>query len=161
MAQVRIGLGFDAHPLVPGRPLVLGGVPIPYEKGLAGHSDGDVLLHSVVDALLGALALGDLGTHFPPTDPQYAGVPSMLFLARTCEMVRERGWRVVNLDATIVAERPRLAPYISAMRGALARGLEVPEERVSIKAKTTNGLGFTGRGEGIWAHTVVLLEEAR
>lgn len=161
MGQVRIGLGFDAHPLVPGRPLVLGGIHIPYEKGLAGHSDGDVLLHSLVDALLGALALGDLGTHFPPTDPRYAGVSSTLLLARALEMVRARGWRVVNLDATILAERPRLAPYIPPMRDALARGLEVPEERVSIKAKTTNGLGFIGRGEGIWAHTVVLLEEAR
>ena len=157
--MIRIGTGFDAHPLVPGRPLVLGGVEIPHASGLEGHSDGDALMHAVIDALLGAAALGDIGTHFPPGDPRYAGADSGDLLRRIADLLREQGWNTVNVDCTIVAERPRMAPHIPAMRNNLAAALAVPAERISVKATTTDGLGFTGRGEGIAALATVLIEE--
>lgn len=156
---MRVGLGYDAHPLVEGRPLMLGGVRIPFPRGLLGHSDGDVLLHALADALLGAAGLGDIGTHFPPDDPRFAGAPSALFLREVARLLASRRWRVVNLDATIVAERPALRPFIPGMREQVARHLGIPPEAVSIKAKSTNGLGFEGRGEGISAYAVALLRE--
>lgn len=155
---MRVGIGYDAHKLAVGRPLVLGGVIVPYAYGLAGHSDGDVVVHAIMDALLGAAALGDIGAHFPSEDPQYEGASSLSLLARVRDLLAERGWQVHNLDATIVAERPRLAPYIAQMRQAIGRCLGLEPERVSIKATTTDGLGFTGRAEGIGAHAVVSIE---
>jgi 2-C-methyl-D-erythritol 2,4-cyclodiphosphate synthase len=156
---VRIGHGFDAHRFAPGRPLVLGGVTIAHPQGLAAHSDGDVLVHALCDALLGAAALGDIGRHFPDTSAEYAGVDSRLLLRRVVGLLAERGLRVGNVDATVVAQAPRLAPHVEAMRANLAADLGVPVERVSVKATTTERMGFTGRGEGIAAHAVVLLEE--
>jgi 2-C-methyl-D-erythritol 2,4-cyclodiphosphate synthase len=158
MTRLRIGTGFDVHALVPGRPLLLGGVKIPHTHGLQGHSDADVLLHAVADALLGALALGDLGHWFPPDDPRYAGADSAVLLAQVVAEVSRRGWRAANLDCTVIAERPKLAPHVPAMRERLAAVLGVELERVSVKATTTEALGFTGRGEGIAAQAVVLLE---
>ena len=158
MTTFRVGIGYDVHRLGEGRPLFLGGVRVPHPQGLLGHSDGDVLLHAVMDALLGAASLGDMGTHFPSTDPQYKDISSLLLLQRVQAMVEGKGWKVGNVDATIVAERPRLAPYLGAMRQALAGALGLPEERVSIMAKSTNGLGALGRGEGIAAYAVALLE---
>jgi 2-C-methyl-D-erythritol 2,4-cyclodiphosphate synthase len=155
---VRIGQGFDAHRLVPGRPLVLGGVEIPCERGLLGHSDGDVLLHAAADALLGALGEGDLGRHFPSSDPELRGIASGQILARVAAMVRDRGLRLAHLDATLVAEEPRLAPHQAKLRASLAGLLEAPEERVNLKVTSTDGLGAVGRGEGIAALVVVLLE---
>ena len=158
--MTRTGIGYDAHPLVPGRPLVLAGVTVPFEKGLEGHSDGDVAAHAIIDALLGAAALGDLGTHFRADDPRYPpGVSSMLLLERAVAMVRERGWQVENVDATIVAQRPALAPHIQAMRQAVAGALDIAIDRVSIKATTTDGLGFTGTGQGMASHAVASLSE--
>ncbi|MBI2873031.1 MAG: 2-C-methyl-D-erythritol 2,4-cyclodiphosphate synthase [Chloroflexi bacterium] len=156
---MRVGVGFDAHPLVDGRPLVLGGVRVPYERGLEGHSDADVVLHALIDAMLGAAALGDIGAHFPSSDPAYKGIASTELLRRTAELLRQRGWQVSNADATIIAERPKLAAYIASMREATASVLSVEPSRVSIKATTTNGLGFAGRGEGIAAIAVVTIEE--
>ncbi len=158
MSALRIGTGFDVHPLVEGRPLLLGGVRIPHSHGLQGHSDADVLLHAVTDALLGAAALGDLGRFFPPDDPRFAGADSAVLLGEVVESVRAEGWRPGNVDCTIIAERPRLAPHLPRMRANLAGMLRLPEDRVSVKATTTEGLGFTGRGEGIAAQAVVLLE---
>lgn len=158
MTRHRIGTGLDVHALVEGRPLVLGGVTIPHTHGLAGHSDADVLLHAVTDALLGALALGDLGQWFPPDDPRYAGADSAALLGQVMARVQAEGWRPGNVDCTVIAERPRLVPHVPAMRTSLARLLGVPQDRVSVKATTTEGLGFTGRGEGVAAQAVVLLE---
>ena len=155
--MMRIGHGFDVHRLVPERPLVLGGVKVPYEYGLLGHSDADVLLHAVADAILGALGLGDIGRHFPDTDPTYKGINSMLLLEHVVGLARTRGFRVSNLDTTIVAQRPKLAPYVSQMVANLAKVCQVPNGSVNVKATTTEGLGFTGRGEGISAHAVVLM----
>lgn len=155
---MRVGIGYDAHKLAVGRPLALGGVIVPSAYGLAGHSDGDVVVHAIMDALLGAAALGDIGAHFPSEDPQYEGASSLSLLARVRDLLAERGWQVHNLDATIVAERPRLAPYIAQMRQAIGKCLGLEPERVSIKATTTDGLGFTGRAEGIGAHAVVSIE---
>ena len=155
---MRIGQGFDAHRLVAGRRLVLGGVEIPFERGLEGHSDGDALLHAVADALLGALGAGDLGRHFPSSDASLAGVASTEILARVGARVREAGLAVANLDATIVAERPRLAPHLAKMAECVAAVLGVPGERVNLKVTSSDGLGFTGRGEGIAAMAVALLE---
>jgi 2-C-methyl-D-erythritol 2,4-cyclodiphosphate synthase len=155
---LRIGSGFDAHRLVEGRPLVLGGVAIPHPRGLEGHSDGDCLLHAVCDALLGAAAAGDLGRHFPSSDPRLAGVSSLVFLDRVTELLRERGFELVNLDATVIAQEPALAPHLEAMRQLLARRLGVDADRVSVKAKSTDRLGAVGRGEGIAAEAVVLLD---
>lgn len=158
---MRVGIGFDVHPLVEGRPLVLGGVTVPFAKGLQGHSDGDVLLHALIDALLGAAALGDIGAHFPSSDPQYRGISSLLLLEHTHALLRRRGWLVHNTDATVVAQAPVLRPYIDPMRGEIAVRLGLALGQVSVKAKTTDGLGFTGRGEGIAAYAVATLEEQR
>jgi 2-C-methyl-D-erythritol 2,4-cyclodiphosphate synthase len=157
---MRIGHGFDAHPLVPGRRLVIGGVAIPFERGLGGHSDADVLLHAVTDALLGAAGLGDLGRHFPDTDPAYRDADSRLLLREAMTRVRAAGYAVANVDATIIAEAPRMAPHIPAMVANLAADLGVDAARVNVKAKTTERLGFAGRGEGIAAEAVALLERS-
>ncbi len=158
---MRIGHGYDVHRLIndPARRLVLGGIGIPSELALEGHSDADVLTHAVMDALLGALALGDIGKLFPDSDDRYLGISSMLLLEKVMELVREAGASVSNLDATVVAQRPRLAGYIDDMSAGLAAGLGVDISRVSVKATTEEKLGFTGRGEGIAAHAVVLLNE--
>ena len=157
MSDFRIGTGFDVHALVQGRRLIIGGVDIEYPLGLMGHSDADVLLHAVCDALLGALCLGDLGKHFPPDDPRWSGADSSILLSQTMEMVRARGWHLANLDSTIIAQRPKLSPHIPDMRANLARLTGLEQDRVSVKATTTEGLGFTGRGEGIAAQAAVLL----
>ena len=154
--DIRIGHGYDVHKLVEERALIMGGVQIPYEKGLLGHSDADVLLHAIADALLGALALGDIGKHFPDNDPQYKGISSLILLKKTAELVRSRGYTVGNVDATVLAQRPKLAPYVPSMRENIAAALGVDAERVSVKATTEEGLGFTGSGDGIAAHAVVL-----
>ncbi|HEY8448860.1 MAG TPA: 2-C-methyl-D-erythritol 2,4-cyclodiphosphate synthase [Bacillota bacterium] len=153
----RVGFGFDVHAFAPARPLVLGGVRIPYERGLAGHSDADVLTHAVMDALLGAAGTGDIGLHFPDSDPSLRGAFSLALLAQVASQIAQRGWYPVNLDATVVAQAPRLAPHIPAMRRNLAERLSISEGRVNIKATTSEGLGFTGRGEGIAAFAVCLL----
>ena len=157
---MRIGHGFDAHRLVPGRPLVLGGVRIAHERGLAGHSDGDALLHAVASALLGALGEGDLGRHFPSSDPSLEGIASREILARVAERVRAAGFALGNLDATVVAEAPRLAGELAKMEGAIADVLGAPRERINVKATSTDGLGAIGRGEGIAAFAVALLVPA-
>jgi 2-C-methyl-D-erythritol 2,4-cyclodiphosphate synthase len=154
---MRIGNGFDAHAFREGRRLVLGGVTIPYERGLAAHSDGDVLIHALCDALLGAAALGDIGQHFPDTSAAFEGVDSRILLRKVVAMLEERGLRVGNVDTTVVAQVPKLAPHIPAMRERIAADLGIPAERVSVKATTTEGMGYTGRGEGIAAHAVALL----
>lgn len=158
--MMRIGQGFDAHRLVPGRPLRLGGVSIESDRGLAGHSDGDVLLHAVASALLGALGDGDLGSHFPSSDPRWAGVDSGRIVADVMARVARRALRVANLDATLVAEAPRLGPHLPALRDGVAKALGVPAERVNVKVTSTDGLGALGRAEGIAASAVVLLEPA-
>ena len=155
---MRIGHGFDVHRLVADRPLVLGGVNVPWPLGLLGHSDADVLLHAICDALLGALGLGDIGKHFPDTDPAYQGIDSTRLLAHVVALTAEHGWQVGNLDATVVAQQPKLAPYIPAMVGRIAELCRIPAGRVNVKATTTEQLGYTGRGEGIAAHAVVLME---
>jgi 2-C-methyl-D-erythritol 2,4-cyclodiphosphate synthase len=157
--MTRVGHGFDAHKLVEGRRLVLGGVAVPYEKGALGHSDADVLCHAISDALLGAAALGDLGGHFPDSDPRWKDADSMVLLEACAARVREAGYRIVNFDATIVVDRPKLAPYIGAMRENLATRLAVPLECVSVKAKTSEGMGYTGDGSGIAAYAVAALEK--
>lgn len=149
-----VGIGYDVHKLVEGRPLVLGGITIPASKGLLGHSDADVLTHAIIDALLGASSLGDIGQHFPDTDPQYAGKCSLELLAAVCWLVLERGYGVQNIDATVIAEQPKLAPFIMSMRQELARTLDLDIEQVSVKATTNEGLGCLGRGEGIAAMAV-------
>ncbi len=156
---MRIGHGYDVHRLTDGRRLILGGVNIPFEKGLLGHSDADVLAHAVMDALLGAASLGDIGKLFPDTDPAYEGADSMLLLKRVAELLEERGYAVGNVDATIVAQRPRLSGDIPAMRENLAKAMGVEADRVSVKATTEERLGFTGSGEGIAAHAVALITE--
>ncbi len=155
---MRIGHGYDVHRLVTGRKLILGGVEVPYEKGLLGHSDADVLAHAVMDALLGAAALGDIGKLFPDSDPAYEGADSLLLLQRVTETLTEYGYTVGNVDATVLAQRPKLAPHIPAMRENLAAAMGIAPDRVSVKATTEEGLGFTGAGEGIAAHAVVLIE---
>jgi 2-C-methyl-D-erythritol 2,4-cyclodiphosphate synthase len=157
MTDIRIGQGFDVHALVAGRPLIIGGVHIPYEKGLLGHSDADVLLHAVCDALLGAAALGDIGRHFPDTDPAHGGADSRVLLRVVAGRVAAAGCRVGNVDATIIAQAPKMAPHVPAMITNIAADLGIPEDRVNVKAKTTERLGFTGRGEGIAAEAVVLI----
>jgi len=156
---MRIGTGFDAHALVPGRALILGGVTVPHPRGLAGHSDADVLLHAVADALLGALALGDLGAHFPDSDPRWKGADSRDLLRHVASLVADEGWAIGNVDATVIAQAPKLAPFIDAMRANIAADLRCGLERVSIKATTTERLGFTGREEGIAAEAVVLVAQ--
>jgi 2-C-methyl-D-erythritol 2,4-cyclodiphosphate synthase len=153
---MRIGQGFDVHALVPGRRLVIGGVTIPYHLGLEGHSDADVLLHAICDALIGAAGLGDIGRHFPDSDERYRGADSRALLRAARELTRKR--RILNVDATILAQAPRMAPHVPAMAANIAADLEVAVETVNVKAKTTEGLGFTGRGEGIAAQAVVLID---
>ena len=155
---MRTGFGYDSHRLVPGRRLVLGGVDIPFEKGLAGHSDADALIHAIIDAILGALGAGDIGAHFPDTDPAWKDASSLVLLGHIVRLAGERGYRVEQVDSTIVAEAPRLAPYIGPMRSGLAGVLQTGSENVSIKAKSNEGMGFTGRGEGIAAFAVCVLE---
>ena len=156
---MRIGHGYDVHRLVPGRKLILGGVEIPCEKGLLGHSDADVLAHAVMDALLGAAALGDIGKLFPDNDPVYEGADSVVLLQRVTEVLMENGYAVGNVDATVLAQRPKLAPHIPAVRERLAQAMGISTDQVSVKATTEEGLGFTGAGEGIAAHAVALIEK--
>lgn len=155
--MMRIGHGFDVHRLVADRQLILGGVEIPYELGLLGHSDADVLLHAVADSILGAMGLGDIGRYFPDNDPNYKGISSMLLLEHVVGLAESRGFGIENLDTTIVAQRPKLAPHIAQMVTNLARACKVPSGAVNVKATTTEELGYTGRGEGIAAHAVVLM----
>lgn len=155
--MVRVGVGYDVHRLAKERDLILGGVKIPYAKGLLGHSDADVLVHALMDAILGAVALGDIGQHFPDTDPQYAGVSSISLLEQVRAKIDELGWRIGNVDSVIVAQRPRLAAYIPEMRVKVASALQADMGQVSVKATTTEGLGFAGTGEGIAAYAVVSL----
>ncbi len=155
---MRIGHGYDVHRLVEGRKLILGGVEIPFEKGLDGHSDADVLVHAVMDALLGAAALGDIGKLFPDNDDAYLGADSVELLKKVRDVLQEHGWKLSNLDATVIAQRPKLAPYIDTMRKQIADALETDAENVSVKATTEERLGFTGSGEGIAAHAVCLIE---
>jgi len=155
---LRIGIGLDIHPLIEGRKLILGGVEIPYSKGLLGHSDADVLIHAICDAILGAISEGDLGRHFPDTDPQYRNMSSILLLKKVAEKARTKGFRIVNVDATVVAQEPRLAEYIPQMIDRMGEALEIGTDRINIKATNPEGLGFSGRGEGIMAQSVILME---
>ena len=157
--KIRVGSGYDVHILTEGRDLIIGGVKIPYEKGLLGHSDADVLLHSIADALLGAAALGDIGKHFPDTDPKYSGISSIVLLERVTELLEDCGYKIGNIDSTIVAEKPKMAPYINTMRENIARAVKTDISNVSVKATTTERLGFEGRGEGISAYAYVLIEK--
>jgi len=157
---IRIGHGYDVHRLVEGRKLMLGGVEIPFSKGLAGHSDADVLLHAVCDALLGSLALGDIGIHFPDSDPTFKDISSLELLGKVAGMVKEKGFSIGNLDVTLVAEGPKISPYIAQMQEAIVKTAALEKDRISIKATTTEGLGFIGTGEGIAAYAVVLVERA-
>ena len=158
MTAVRIGTGFDAHRFVDGRPLMLGGIHIAHPRGLEGHSDGDCLLHAVCDAILGALAAGDMGGHFPSADPRWKGAASLRFLETVARLLGERGYALGNLDATVIAQAPALAPHLDAMRAQIAQALGAPVEAISVKAKTTDGLGAIGRGDGIAAQAVVVLQ---
>ncbi len=157
---MRIGQGFDIHALAEGRKLIIGGVTIPYERGLLGHSDADVLLHAICDALIGAAALGDIGKHFPDTDPRYAGIDSRKLLREVVALLQSRGYRVVNVDSTVIAQAPKLAPYILAMRENIAADLGVAVGDVNVKAKTAERMGAVGRGEGMIAEAVVLIQAA-
>ena len=156
---MRIGMGYDVHRLVEGRDLIMGGVKIPYELGLDGHSDADVLIHAVMDALLGAAAMGDIGRHFPDTDPAYKGISSMKLLAIVAQKIHDSGYRLGNLDVTMIAQKPKLKDYIPTMAKNIAAALEIEENRVNVKATTEEHLGFTGTGEGMSCHAVCLLEE--
>lgn len=158
---MRIGHGYDVHRLVPGRKLILGGVDIPFETGLLGHSDADVLLHAISDAILGAIGAGDIGRHFPDSDPAYKGISSLLLLEQVMALAARQGYRIGNIDATIVAQRPKLAPFIPTMRENIAAALACEAGRINVKATTTEELGFAGRREGIAAYSVALLEERR
>lgn len=158
MNEIRIGHGYDVHRLVEGRKLIIGGVEIPHTMGLLGHSDADVLLHAVMDAMLGALALGDIGKHFPDSDDKYEGISSMHLLTLVNKLISEKGARLVNLDATLILQKPKIAPFIDGMRENIAFALGIDKSRISVKATTEEHLGFTGREEGISAHAVVLLE---
>ena len=157
---MRVGIGYDVHTLVEGRRLVLGGVEVPFERGLAGHSDGDVLVHAVIDALLGAAGLGDIGTHFPSTDPQYKDISSITLLRQIGSLLQTQGWQVGNIDATIVAESPRLSPFVDQMRKRMGETLGIAPEQIGVKATTTESLGFAGRGEGIAAYAVASVEKS-
>lgn len=156
---MRVGIGYDAHRLVKGRPLILGGVEIPYPLGLKGHSDADVLSHAIGDALLGAVGAGDLGHHFPDTDPAYRGISSLVLLDQIMALIRSKGYRLVNVDATVVAQAPALKPHLPHMVATLSQVLQLPPPAINIKATTTERMGFTGKGEGIAAYAVVLVEE--
>ncbi|MDR4022521.1 MAG: 2-C-methyl-D-erythritol 2,4-cyclodiphosphate synthase [Eubacteriales bacterium] len=158
---MRIGSGYDVHRLAEGRKLILGGVEIPYKKGLLGHSDADVLVHAVMDALLGAAAMGDIGRHFPDNDEQYKNISSLLLLEKVSLLLKERGYNTINIDATVIAQRPKLAPYIEQMVKNMADVLGVPCDSINVKATTEEGLGFTGSGEGIAAQAVCLIEKIK
>ncbi len=160
-SKIRIGIGYDVHPLVPMRRLVLGGIDIPFDKGLDGWSDADVLTHAIIDALLGAAALGDIGSHFPPGESQYKDISSLTLLKRVRDELAENGWRVGNIDATIVAEAPKLSGFIDQIRQQLSQTLGITLSQVSVKASTSNGLGFVGRGEGMAAHAVATIEGSK
>jgi len=157
--KIRVGIGYDVHPLTPGHRLVLGGVNIPFDKGLDGWSDADVLTHAIIDALLGAAALGDIGNHFPPGEPQYKNIPSLTLLKKVKDELAESNWQVNNIDATIVAEEPKLGDFIQQMRHQLSQTLGVAPGQVSVKASTSERLGFVGRGEGIAVHAVALIQK--
>jgi 2-C-methyl-D-erythritol 2,4-cyclodiphosphate synthase len=159
--ELRVGIGWDSHPLVLGRKLVLGGVAIPYDKGLAGWSDADVAVHAVIDALCGAADLGDIGTLFPPQEPEYKDISSLVLLNKTGELLKARGFRVVNIDVTIMAEDPRMSPFIPEMRNSISWALGIDSKQVTVKATSTNGLGFIGRGEGMAAQAVALVRKKR
>ncbi len=156
--ELRTGIGYDVHPLVPGRKLVLGGIDIPFDRGLSGWSDGDALTHAVIDALLGAAALGDIGSHFPPGEAQYRDISSLVLLEKVREELAENGWQIINVDATILAESPRLRVFIDSIRQQLSQTLGISISQVSVKASTSNRLGFIGRGEGIAAYAIALIE---
>lgn len=156
---MRVGMGYDVHKLVEDRKLILGGVEIPYEKGLLGHSDADVLLHAIMDALLGAAALGDIGKHFPDTDEKYKGISSIRLLEHVAELLEAQGFIVENIDATIIAQRPKMRPYIEQMRENIAKALRIEQNQINVKATTEEGLGFTGSGEGISSQAICLLEK--
>jgi 2-C-methyl-D-erythritol 2,4-cyclodiphosphate synthase len=158
MSQFRIGIGNDIHRLVEGRKLILGGIEIPHERGLLGHSDGDSLTHAITDALLGAAGLGDIGSHFSDKDPRWAGADSFVFLRHVCGLLEERGYEIANIDATILAERPKMAPHIPAMKTRLAEAMDVNESQINLKAKTNEGLDSIGQGEAIGAQAIVLIE---
>ena len=158
-SYMRIGMGYDVHRLVENRKLIIGGVEIPYEKGLLGHSDADVLLHAVMDALLGAAALGDIGKHFPDTDPAYSGISSLKLLERVGELLEEHSFLIENIDATIIAQEPKMRPHIDTMRENIARALGIDASQVNVKATTEEGLGFTGTGEGISSHAICAIEK--
>lgn len=155
--KIRVGHGYDVHRLTEGRPLILGGVTVPYDKGLLGHSDADVLVHAVMDALLGAAALGDIGQHFPDNDPAYSGADSVVLLKRVCQLLCDKGFAVSNIDVTVIAQQPKLRPYIETMRECLSEAMRLDKNDISIKATTEEKLGFTGRQEGIAAHCVALI----
>ena len=157
--MIRIGHGYDVHAFSDGRKCIIGGVEIPYEKGLLGHSDADVLLHAISDSLLGAAALGDIGKHFPDTDPEFKGADSLVLLEKVNELLEQKGYKVVNVDATVIAQAPKLAPYIIEMRENIAKALKTDVDFISVKATTEEKLGFTGRKEGISAHSVCLIEK--
>jgi len=159
-SKQRFGIGFDVHTLVQGRRLVLGGVGIPFDRGLSGWSDADVLTHAIMDAMLGAAALGDIGVDFPPGDPQYKGISSLILLERVKNKLAEKGWRVNNIDATVVAEKPKLREHIDEMRRQLSKTLDIGISQVSVKASTSDGLGFTGRGEGMAAYAIASIESS-
>lgn len=156
---MRIGMGYDVHKLVEGRKLILGGVEIPNEKGLLGHSDADVLLHAIMDALLGAAALGDIGKHFPDTDPAYKGISSIRLLEHVADLLEEHQFLIENIDATIIAQRPKMRPYIDTMRENIAKALKIESDQINVKATTEEGLGFTGSGEGISSQAICMLEK--
>ena len=158
---MRVGLGYDVHKLTEGRDLILGGVKIPYEKGLLGHSDADVLLHAIMDALLGAAALGDIGKHFPDTDPAYKGISSVRLLEHVADLLEEHQFLIENIDATIIAQRPKMRPYIDTMRENIAKALKIESDQINVKATTEEGLGFTGSGEGISSQAICAIESMR
>ena len=158
---MKIGIGYDVHKLIEGRDLVIGGVKIPFEKGLLGHSDADVLIHAIMDAIIGALGLGDIGRHFPDTDNLYKNMNSLLLLQQVCELMKNKGYQIGNVDGIIIAQRPKMAPYIELMKKNIAQVLKIPWEDVNIKATTEEGLGFTGREEGIASQAVVILGKAK
>ena len=156
---MRVGIGYDVHPLARGRRLVLGGIDVPFDKGLDGHSDADVLVHAIIDALLGAAGLGDIGTHFPSSEPEYKDISSITILRQVGSLLQTDGWQIENIDATIVAEQPKLSPFIPRMRQRISATLGISLEKVGVKSTTSKGLGFVGKGEGIAAHAVALVEK--
>jgi len=159
--ELRVGIGYDSHPLVSGRKLVLGGIHIPHDKGLSGWSDADVVIHAIIDALFGAADLGDIGTQFPPEKPKYENISSLVLLNKTGELLKERGFKVANIDVTIMAQRPKLLPFIPEMRKCIGQALTIEPTQVTVKATTTNGLGFIGREEGIAAQSVALIQREK